>query len=123
MTRPQRNRADGKGSYPADWYEIATAIKDAAEWRCERCRHPHDTPTYRAECDELCDHALYPNQAVLTVHHLDMNPANCEPWNLVALCQACHLSVQGRFDFTQSWMFDLPDWVRRKWDQFAETVQ
>ena len=30
---------------------------------------------------------------VLTVHHLDMNPSNCEWWNLAALCQQCHLKI------------------------------
>lgn len=29
---------------------------------------------------------------VLTVAHLDQNPANNEPANLVALCQRCHLN-------------------------------
>ena len=29
---------------------------------------------------------------VLTVAHLDHNPANCEPDNLRALCQMCHLN-------------------------------
>ncbi|GAH88897.1 unnamed protein product, partial [marine sediment metagenome] len=28
---------------------------------------------------------------MLTVHHLDGNKANCEDWNLAALCQRCHL--------------------------------
>jgi len=33
---------------------------------------------------------------VLTVHHLDGDKANCRWWNLVPLCQRCHLSVQLR---------------------------
>lgn len=28
--------------YPPDWDEIASAIKEAAGWRCIRCGHPHD---------------------------------------------------------------------------------
>ena len=58
---------------------------------------------------------------MLTVHHLDMNKANCQWWNLVALCQACHLSIQARVDFEQSWMFDLPEWLRPRWQAFKES--
>jgi hypothetical protein len=28
-----------------------------------------------------------------TVHHIDMNKANCTPENLVFLCQSCHLRL------------------------------
>ena len=103
MTRPQRQRTDDKhGDYPADWREIATAIKDAAGWKCERCGHEHDPA----------------NGYTLTVHHLDMNKANCAAWNLAPLCQRCHLSIQGRVDWEQSWMFDLPEWMRWRWEAF-----
>lgn len=73
-------RASRGGAYPSNWKDIAKACKDAAGWRCVRCGHEHDRATGH----------------VLTVHHLDMNPANCEWWNLAALCQKCHLSVQAR---------------------------
>jgi len=33
---------------------------------------------------------------VLTVHHLDGDPANCTPENLVTLCQRCHPHLQAR---------------------------
>jgi hypothetical protein len=29
---------------------------------------------------------------ILTVAHLDHTPANCDPGNLRAMCQRCHLS-------------------------------
>ena len=104
MTRPQRQRTDGVTSdYPADWPEIAKAVKDAAKWRCERCGHDHEPS------------AGY----TLTVHHLDMDKANCAVWNLAALCQRCHLSIQSRVDWEQSWMFDLPEWMRWRWQAFV----
>ena len=109
--RTQRQRANGKGPYPVDWPEIASRVKDAAGWRCERCCHPHETSIARVECDDRCTHAPDGKQRMLTVHHLDMDPANCEPSNLVALCQSCHLSIQSRVDWLQSYMFDLPDWM------------
>jgi len=71
--------------YPPDWPQIAQRIKDAAGWRCERCKHPHDLPSGH----------------VLTVHHLDGNKSNCADWNLAALCQRCHLRVQGRVKMDQ----------------------
>ena len=121
--RTQRQRASGKEDYPADWPEIAKGIKDAAGWRCERCGHPHETPTNRQPCDDRCMHPPDGKQRVLTVHHLDMNPANCADWNLVALCQCCHLSIQSRVDFAQAWMFDdLPGWLAWRWKEFASRV-
>lgn len=65
-----------KGDYPYNWFEIANHIKQAAEWKCEGCGCYHGDP-YQ-----------------LTVHHINYNPANCLPENLIALCQSCHLKVQ-----------------------------
>lgn len=31
-----------RNAYPADWPEIARAVKDEAAWKCIRCGHPHD---------------------------------------------------------------------------------
>ena len=33
---------------------------------------------------------------ILTVHHLTGEKADCRWWNLAALCQRCHLTIQGR---------------------------
>lgn len=33
---------------------------------------------------------------IATVHHADGNKSNCAWWNLLALCQRCHLEFQGR---------------------------
>jgi len=103
--RSQRQRTHGMaGDYPPDWPEIARAVKEAAGWTCERCGHLHDVDA------GYC----------LTVHHLTMQKDCCEPWNLAALCQRCHLSIQGRVDFEQGWMFDLPDWLRWRWEAFLK---
>ena len=65
--------------YPADWDDIAQAVKSAAGWCCEACGNPHGPPPY-----------------VLTVDHVvDHDPANVTPENLAALCQRCHLRRQG----------------------------
>lgn len=94
--RSQEQRTNGlTGTYPADWPDIAKRIKDAANWHCVRCRHPH--------APEL--------HYTLTVHHLDMDKTNCADWNLAALCQRCHLSIQGRVDFHQFYMLEHSPWM------------
>ncbi len=67
--------------YPADWEEIATAIKEAAGWRCQtcgkQCRRPGEPfDTHRR---------------TLTVAHRNHTPGDCRPENLIAECAPCHL--------------------------------
>lgn len=47
-------------------------------------------------CTEHCTHAGPEKLRILTVHHLDGHKANNAWWNLLALCQVCHLQVQGK---------------------------
>ena len=54
------------GDYPENWDEIAKAVKDEANWKCVRCAHIHAPE----------------DGYTLTVHHLDLNPANCAWWNI-----------------------------------------
>ena len=49
---------------------------------------------------------------MLTVHHLDMDPANRAWWDLLPLCQRCHLSIQGRVDLDRPWVFEHSDWFK-----------
>lgn len=83
-----------RGEYPADWRKIANSIKSSACWQCERCGRAHDTAA------GYC----------LTVHHFDGDKGNCERWNLMALCQRCHLSVQARVNPAVPIMFDPSPW-------------
>ena len=64
-----------RGTYPPDWNEIGDRVRAEAGGKCIRCGHVHDAPAGYA----------------LTVHHFDGDKANCEWWNLMALCQRCHL--------------------------------
>lgn len=94
MSRPNRPSI---GAYPPDWPQIAQAVKEAAGWCCVRCGHPHDIG------------AGY----MLTVHHLDLDKSNCRWWNTVALCQRCHLPIQGKVDMDRHWvMAEQSDWFR-----------
>lgn len=47
-----------------------------------------------------------------TVHHLDGNKANCAWWNLLALCQRCHLTIQGKVNPEQPYMLEHSDWFK-----------
>jgi hypothetical protein len=49
---------------------------------------------------------------ILTVHHLDGNKANCRWWNLAALCQRCHLQIQGRVQMARVWPWEHSEWFR-----------
>ena len=93
------NYLDLKEKYPPYWPFIAYLIKSRAGWRCEHCGHPDD----------------FQSGHVLTVHHLDMNPLNCDHTNLVALCQRCHLSIQSRYHPSQVWLGSLkPQWLEER---------
>ncbi len=85
-----------RGEYPANWKDIATQVKTDAGWQCVRCGHPHDPPAGRC----------------LTVHHLDGDKANCEWYNLAALCQACHLRIQGRVVMERQWYLPHSGWFQ-----------
>ena len=95
------------GEYPADWPQKSLAVKERAGWRCERCDHVDDASTGHA----------------LTVHHLDNDKSNCRDWNLAALCQRCHLHIQGKVNMAQSWMFDHSDWMRPHVKGYEEWVK
>jgi len=86
-------RPETRDAYPKDWRQISHAIRfDRAGGRCEcdgicggfacspRCVNEHGRPS-----------RINNRMVVLTVAHLDHDPANCDEVNLMALCQACHL--------------------------------
>jgi len=49
---------------------------------------------------------------ILTVHHLDGDKANDAWWNTLALCQRCHLEIQGKVDPEQPYFFEHSKWIR-----------
>ncbi len=82
--------------YPADWPEISRRTKEEAGWKCIRCGHPDDVARGYG----------------LTVHHLDLDKANCRWWNLAALCQRCHLQIQHKVVMQRPWIFDHAEWFK-----------
>lgn len=49
---------------------------------------------------------------VLTVHHLTGDKRDCRWWNLAALCQRCHLYIQGRVVMGQTYPFEHSEWFK-----------
>lgn len=49
---------------------------------------------------------------ILTVHHFDGDKSNDEWFNLLALCQKCHLSFQTRVNPEIPWMFEHSTWLK-----------
>ena len=49
-----------------------------------------------------------------TVHHLIGDKSLCEDWNLAALCQRCHLSIQGHVNMFQQVFefYEISDWFK-----------
>lgn len=85
-----------KGQYAADGKESRRAVREAAGNKCIRCGHPNCAKTHH----------------VLTTHHFDGNKANDEWWNLMALCQRCHLKVQNKVDPQIPYFLEHTDWMK-----------
>lgn len=85
-----------QGAYPPDWPEIAGRVKAECGAICIRYRHPDDID------------AGY----LFTVHHFDGNKSNCEWWNLMGLCQRCHLKVQARVNPEISYFLEHSAWAK-----------
>ena len=122
--------------YPKNWPDVADQVKEDAGYRCVRCGHPHEFPGIHKPCDDQCDWTRHPEivsleaswekggweihldyrgwrQRVLTVHHLDGQKWNLRWWNLVALCQVCHLIIQAKVDMDRPWsMFEHSEWFK-----------
>jgi 5-methylcytosine-specific restriction endonuclease McrA len=82
--------------YPADWDARARAVKDAADWKCQRCG---------AQCRRPGE-PFDTHRRTLTVAHLDHDPEN-DNARLEAMCAPCHLR------------YDAPEKARRRRERTA----
>ncbi len=116
-----RQRLNIRGEYPPDWNEIGDRVRAEAGNRCIRCGHPQGDKLGSPfegryidkrlmDCTSFCTHDDDGKLRVLTVHHLDGDKANCRWWNLLALCQVCHLQIQGRVIPERPYLFDHSPW-------------
>ena len=102
--------------------------KGEGEWSVcdERCRHAgpvqlmttegwHDAFPATGEAWGAAVYAAGQGRAryrILTVHHLDEDKANCRWWNLVALCQRCHLRMQKRVVMDRPYHYEHSEWFQ-----------
>ena len=71
--------------YPANWKDISWQVRAAAGNKCELCDAKNGKP-----------HPVTGSKVVLTVHHLDFNPGNNLEYNLIAVCQRCHIRLDAK---------------------------
>lgn len=85
-------RPENVARYPSNWKEISAAIKERAGNRCE-CEGECGRGTHEGRCPNVQYGEAYGtgSKVVLTTAHLDHTPENCDPSNLRAMCQGCHL--------------------------------
>lgn len=85
-------RPSERARYPRDWPAIAASIRARAGDRCE-CMGECGLHTTTGRCVEV-NRAVGVHtrgRIVLTVAHLNHAPEDCDPANLRAMCQRCHL--------------------------------
>lgn len=86
-------RRENRDRYPANWPDISKHIRfERAAGRCE-CLGECGRDTHNGRCPNTNGASAYGtgSKVVLTVAHLDHTPENCDPANLRAMCQGCHL--------------------------------
>jgi hypothetical protein len=101
------------GEYIADRKTLHNRVRKEAGNRCIRCGHPAgDTFSEHApeRCDDRCTHPRDGKLRILTVHHLTGAKGDNRWWNLLALCQSCHLTIQGRVIPERPWLFQHSEW-------------
>lgn len=80
-------KPENKARYPRNWKQIRADILERAGHCCEGSP---DFPDCRVP--NYSEHPDTGSRVVLTIAHLDHIPENCEPENLRAWCQRCHLN-------------------------------
>ncbi|MFW3477218.1 hypothetical protein ACN24M_24540 [Streptomyces microflavus] len=86
-------RPENRNRYPSNWPEISASIRfGRAARRCE-CTGECGRGTHDGRCPNQHGGLAYGtgSRVILTVAHLDHTPENCDPANLRAMCQGCHL--------------------------------
>lgn len=115
--------AKNKRRYPANWLDIRKAILDRAGHRCEQCNVPNHAWRNKGTGEWAHDAGLIEawrmdgdaiTRIVLTIAHLDHAPENCDPANLRALCQRCHLAYDAGYHQQTSYQ------TRRAWKALGD---
>lgn len=72
--------------YPANWNQIARAIKEGADWKREKCGKQCRRPGEPFDT----------HRRTLTVAHLNHTPEDVSTGNLMAMCAPCHLRYDAK---------------------------
>ena len=76
--RPHNNEPS---PYTVDWTEtLKRSIRERDHYQCQVCGKPQENRT-------------------LPIHHIDYNKKNCDPKNLITLCDGCHGKTNYRRKF------------------------
>lgn len=114
----------GPDGYPHVWHEtVKHLVREQAGHRCVRCGHPYAKGAGEwSPCDEMCVHdgpvrgnPVEAQWRILTVHHLrlgDDAKRDLRWWNLAALCQRCHLQIQGKVVLERVWPWPHSEWFK-----------
>lgn len=120
-------RLNIRGEYPPNWKEISNEVKAEACYRCVRCHHPFGAYGGVSVCDGRCDASkgfhvarglVSPYHIELLdginygVHHFDGDKSNCRWWNLMPLCNSCHLTIQATVIPERPWLFEHSEWAK-----------
>lgn len=116
----------GPDGYPHAWHEtVKHLVREQAGNRCVRCGHPYTKGAGEwSRCDSACTHdgpvrgcldglGQEARWRILTVHHLRLGSEakrDLRWWNLAALCQRCHLQVQGKVVMERIWPWPHTAW-------------
>jgi 5-methylcytosine-specific restriction endonuclease McrA len=87
-------------NYPDDWKLISKAVIKKAGNKCELCN-----------ADNYESHWKTGSKVVLTVHHIDCDKNNNSKFNLIALCQRCHLRLDLETHISKRHKVDKNYWI------------
>lgn len=74
--------------YPYEWSKISIEVRKKAKNTCELCGAKNYKPHWKTG-----------SKVILTVHHIDGDTKNNSYYNLIALCQRCHLRLDAQKHF------------------------
>ncbi len=108
----------GEAGPKGEWSPCDERCKHGMPARCELAPfeslglHTTTGALIREAREQGYERAIDAQWRILTVHHLDGDKGNCRWFNLVALCQRCHLEIQGRVRMDRRWLKPHSEWFK-----------
>jgi 5-methylcytosine-specific restriction endonuclease McrA len=89
-------------NYPKEWKIISKAIIKKQDNKCYLCPAENYKPHWKTG-----------SKVILTVHHIDGNKKNSSKYNLIALCQRCHLRLDLERHLSKRIKIDKKYWINK----------